>query len=111
MDELIKHFSAICSMDWQTLGVIAALCAVAAYALKDYMASPIFVVFAYPVLFIFSIFMQYLFILGDFYVTGKIDQWLMWTILASICGNIIGITLVAWFGRFREALTATQMRR
>jgi len=111
MDEVIKHLSNIYSMDRPTLGVICALCAIAALALKDYLASPIFVIFAYPVLFILSVLVQYLFILGEFYPPRKIDQWLMWTIMASICGNIAGITVVAWFSRAREALTIPQTRR
>lgn len=111
MNEVIKHLSNICSIDWQTLGVIAGLCVVACYALKDYLASPIFVIFAFPVLFILSVLMQYLFILGEFYPPRKIDQWLMWTIMASICGNIAGITVVAWFSRVREAITTAHHRR
>ena len=111
MDEMLKHLSNICSMDWETLGVIGALCAIAAYALKDYFASPIFVIFAYPVLFILSVLVQYLFMLGEFYAPRKIDQWLMWTIMASICGNIAGITVVAWFNRVRAAITAAQHQR
>jgi len=111
MDEVIKHLSNIYSMDRPTLGVICALCAIAALALKDYLASPIFVIFAYPVLFIPSVLVQYLFILGEFYPPRKLDQWLMWTIMASICGNIAGIAVVAWFSRAREALTTPHTRR
>ena len=71
----------------------SARCAlIAAFALKDYMANPIMVIFVYPVLFLFSVLIQYLFILGELYPPKKIDQWLMWTIMASICGNIIGIS-------------------
>ena len=87
------------------------LCAVAAFALKDYLAIPIFVIFAYPVLFIVQFLFNTLFILGEFYLPRKIDQWLMWTIMASICGNIAGITVVAWFSRARDALTTPQSLR
>jgi len=102
MDEVVKHLSNIYAMDLPTLAVIATLCAIAAFALKDYMANPIMVIFVYPLLFLFSVLIEYLFILGELFPPKKIDQWLMWTIMASICGNIAGIALVAWFGRLRE---------
>lgn len=111
MDELIKHLGNIYAMDRATLAVIGTLCAVATYALKDYMANPIFGIFAFPVLFIISVLIQYAFILGEFYVPRKIDQWLMWTIVASICGSIAGIALVAGFGRLRDTLAAGPTRR
>lgn len=111
MDELLKHLSNIYAMDGATLGVICVLCTVAAYALKEYLASPIYVVFAYPVLFIFSVLIQYGFILAELYPPRKLDQWLMWTIMASICGNIIGIAVVAWFCRFKESLTTPSAHR
>lgn len=109
MDEVFKHIGNIYAMDRATLAVICALCAIAAFALKDYMANPIMVIFVYPVLFLFSVLIQYLFILGELYPPKKIDQWLMWTIMASICGNIMGIALVAWVGRFREDARARRM--
>ena len=34
----------------------------------------------------------------------KIDQWLMWTILASICGTVIGIVAVTLLAALRERL-------
>ena len=111
MDEVIKHLGNIYAMDRATLGVICVLCGIAAFVLKDYLASPIFAIFAYPVLFIISVVIQYLFILGEVYPPRKMDQWLMWTIIASICGNILGIALVAWFNRVREALVSTPRRR
>jgi formate/nitrite transporter FocA (FNT family) len=79
--------------------------------LKDYLASPIYAIFAFPVLFILSVVVQYLFILGEVYPPRKIDQWLMWTIMASICGNILGIAIVAWFSRVKEALSSAPSRR
>ena len=90
MDDVIKHLSNIYSMDGQLLASYALCALLPLYALKDYLASPIFVIFAFPVLFILSVLVQYLFILGEFYPPRKLDQWLMWTIMASICGNIAG---------------------
>jgi hypothetical protein len=105
MDELFKHLGNIYAMDRPTLAVIAALCLIAAYTLKGYMANPVLVVFAYPVLIFLSVLVQYIFILGEVYVPRKLDQWLMWTIMASICGNIAGIAIVAGLGRLADALS------
>src|SRR5205809_104298 len=102
MDEIIKHLGNIYAMDRLTLGVICTLCVVAAFVLKDYLANPSMVIFVFPLLFVLSVLVQYGFILGDMFAQKKIDQWLMWTVMASICGNILGITLVAWLGRLRE---------
>ena len=111
MDELLKHLGNMYATDWPTLAVIGFLCAVTAYALREYMASPIFVVFAYPFLFFFSLVAQYLFTIGEFYVVRRTDQWLTWTIIASICGNVLGIALIGWFGRIRGAMATTPSRR
>lgn len=108
MDELARHLSEIWAMDRATLGVIGALCAISGYALKDYLANPIMIIFAWPVLFLFSVLVQYSLILLQVYAPNKLDQWLMWTVLACICGNIIGISLVAVLGRLRDAATAIQ---
>jgi hypothetical protein len=102
MDELVKHLSNIYAMDRPTLAVIAVLCAVGAYALKDFMVNPIMVIFVYPLVFGLSVVVQYAFILGELYQPKQIDQWLMWTVMATICGNVIGIALVALIGRLRE---------
>ncbi len=67
------------------------------------MANRVLIVFVYPVLFLFSVLIQYLFILGELYHPKMLDQWLMWTIIASICGNMLGIALVAWLGRFSDS--------
>ena len=104
MDEIVKHLNNIYAMDRATLGVICTLCVVACYAIKDYIANPIMVIFIFPVLLLFSVLIQYLFILGEMFSPRKPDQWLMWTVMASICGNIVGIALVASLGRVREAI-------
>ena len=110
MNELIKHLNNIYAMDQATLGVLCVLCAVSAFALKDYLAFPIMAIFAYPVLVVCSVLVQYTFILGELYVPRRIDQWLMWTIMAAICGNIAGIALVAVLGRVRDATTRLGQR-
>ena len=110
MDEVIKHLNNIYAMDQATLGTLCALCTVSAYALKDYLAFPIMAIFSLPVLFLCSVLVQYTFILGELYVPRKLDQWLMWTILAAICGNMIGITVVAGLGHLRGVATRTRRR-
>jgi hypothetical protein len=104
MDEVIKHLSNIYAMDRATLGVIGALCAVAAFAIKDYLANHFMAVFVFPVLFLCYVLTQYLFILGEMFPPSKLDKWLMWTITAAIIGVITGMSLVAALGRLREAL-------
>ncbi len=104
MDEVIKHLSNIYAMDRATLGVICALCAAAAFVIKDYLANPLMAILVFPVLFVCSVLAKYLFLLGEMYPLNKLDQWLMWTVTAAICGNIIGISLVASLGRLREAM-------
>lgn len=110
MDEVIKHLNNIYAMDQATLGALCALCTVSAYALKDYLAFPIMAIFALPVLFLCSVLVQYMFILGEFYVPRKLDQWLMWTIIAAICGNMIGITVVAGLGHLRGVAARARRR-
>jgi hypothetical protein len=107
MDEVLKHLSNIWAMDRATLGVICALCAVAAFTIKDYLANPFMALFVFPLLFVFSVIAKYLFILGEMYPLNKLDQWLMWTVTAAMLGNIIGISLVASLGRVRDAFRPT----
>ena len=106
MDEFAKHFHEIWAMDLETLGLIAALCLASGYFLKDYLANPVMIVFAGPVLFICSVLTQYMFILMQFYAPNKLDQWLMWTVFSCILGNIVGIAITAGMGRLRDAVTA-----
>lgn len=103
MDEIAKHLNNIYTMDMATLGVLCTLCVVACYAIKEYIANPIMVIFIFPVLFLFSVLAQYLFVLGQMFSPRKLDQWLMWTVMAAICGNIVGIALVGLLARVREA--------
>ena len=102
MDELIKHLQNICAIDWPTLGVIAALCVATAYAIREYLAHSMLALLALPVLFVASVITQYLFIVGEVYIPNKLDQWLMWTVIATICGNMIGIAIVAAAGRLKD---------
>ena len=61
------------------------------------------VIFAFPVLLFSSVLVQYFFMLSEIYIPNKLDQWLMWTVLASMCGNMIGIALVAALGRLKDS--------
>jgi membrane associated rhomboid family serine protease len=102
MSILLKHIENIVAMDWQTLVVLSVLCAFAAYFIKEYLASPPMVIFVYPVLLFFAILIQYIFIQVELYPPNKLDQWLMWTIIASICGTIVGTVSVACFGTLKD---------
>jgi hypothetical protein len=106
MSFLVKHFYDILAMDWQTLAVIVVLCGGASYFIKEYLSSPPLVILVFPVLVLFSILAQYLFVQLELFPPKKIDQWLMWTILASIVGTIVGLGLVAGLISLRERMDA-----
>jgi hypothetical protein len=101
MDELVRHIANISGMDWQTLAIILLFCVATAFALKEYVA-PVLAILALPVLFLASVLAQYLFLVAQMYIPNKLDQWLIWTVLAVICGNTIGIAVVAAIGRLRD---------
>lgn len=100
---MLKQLPAMISMDWPTLLVIFALCAMAAYFLKEYLANPPMIIFVYPVLVALSVLAQYFLIRMEMFAANKMDQWLMWTILAAIAGNITGVILVAMLASIRES--------
>jgi len=102
MSFLIKHLDGLLTMDWQTLTLLAVICAVAAFFIKDYMANPLLVIFIYPFLLFFSVLVQYFFNQLEFFSPKKLDQWIMWTIMASLCGTIIGTGLVACIAALRD---------
>jgi hypothetical protein len=102
MSFLSKHIDSLLLMDWQTLTLLAVICAVAAFFIKDYMANPLLVLLVYPLLVLFSVLAQYIFMQCELYSPKKLDQWLMWTILASIAGAIVGMGLVACIVTVRD---------
>lgn len=102
MDELVTHIDNICATDWLTLATILLFCVATALALKEYVA-PVLAILALPLLFLGSVLVHYSFVLGQVYIPNKLDQWLMWTVLASICGNMIGIAVIAAIGRLRDS--------
>jgi hypothetical protein len=104
MDKLISHLGSIVTPHWATLAVVGLLCAVAAYVLKEYLAHPPMIIFVYPVMVFFSLAAYYLFVVTEQLNPKKIDQWLMWAILASICGTVIGIVAVRASAPLRERL-------
>jgi hypothetical protein len=102
MSLLAKHIDGLLLMDWQSLTLLAVICAAAAFFIKDYLTNPIMVIFIYPILVFFSILAQYIFMQADLYSPKKLDQWLMWTIMASICGTFVGTGLVAAAATLRD---------
>lgn len=100
----VKELETLISLDWQTFAVLAVLCVLAAYFIRDYLASPPMIVFVYPVLVFCSYLVQQAFIALETYPTKKLDAWLMWTIMAAILGNIIATGLVAALGRLRDLI-------
>jgi hypothetical protein len=100
--KFVKEIETLISMDWQTIAVLAVLCALASYFIRDYLASPPMIVFVFPVLVFFSYLVQQAFIALEAYPPKKLDSWLMWTIMAAILGNIVGTAFVACLGRVRD---------
>ena len=104
MTKFMSHLESIVSPDWATLAVVGVLCAIAAYVLKEYLAHPPMIVFIYPIMIFFALAGYYLFWATEQFNPKKIDQWLMWTILASISGTVIGIVVVTLLAALRERL-------
>ena len=102
MDFFFKHFDGLLAMDWQTIAALAVICAAGSYFIKDYLTNSIMIIFVFPVLLFFSMLVQYFFLQAELFAPKKIDQWLMWTIMASICGTILGLGLVASISAFRD---------
>ena len=100
------HFSNIVATDLKTIAILCLLCALAAYSIKEYLAHPPMIIFVYPVLVACSILAQYGFNLLEVYANNRLDQWLMWTIMAAICGTILGIGLVTGAVIAKEKLSS-----
>ena len=91
---LTHHFSNIVATDYKTIAILGLLCVLAAYFIKEYLTHPPMIIFVYPVLVACSILSHYIFNLLEVYSNNRLDQWLMWTIMAAICGTIVGIGLI-----------------
>jgi hypothetical protein len=102
MSALMTHLEGLLATDWATIAVVCVLCGMAAYFLKEYLANPPMIIFVYPLLVALSLLAQYLFTISDLYAPNKLDQWLMWTILATICGTIVGTGLVGALAALRD---------
>jgi magnesium-transporting ATPase (P-type) len=102
MSFLMKHLDGLMAMEWKTIVVICVLCGMACYFLKEYLANPPMIIFVYPVLVFLSMLVQYLFTLADLFAPTKLDQWLMWTILATICGTMLGTCLIGALVKIKE---------
>lgn len=88
------YFPNIMATDLKTIAILCLLCARAAYFLKEYLAHPPMIIFVYPALVACSILAQYGFNLLEVCPNNRLDQWLMWTIMAAIGGTILGIGVV-----------------
>jgi hypothetical protein len=102
--KFMKEIEHLISMDWQTLVVLAILCVIAAYFIRDFLASPPMIVFVYPLLVLFSVLAQHGFLYLEAYPPKKLDAWLMWTVISAIVGNFAALLVVAVLGRLREML-------
>lgn len=109
MDFFSRHVDGIMLMDWQSLVLLGAICAIAAFFIKDHLANPLLAILVYPLLLLFSVLAQYIISQSDLYSPKKFDQWLMWSILASIAGNVIGMGIVAGIVTLRDRSSRARM--
>ena len=108
MNTFIAHLENIVSVGSGTLIVISLLCAVASYYVKEYLAQPPMIIFVFPVMVFCGLLAFYIFVTTEQFQPKKMDQWLMWTILASICGAVVGIAIVTILAAVRERLGSRQ---
>ena len=102
MSKFISQLEGIVSPDWATLAVVALLCAIAAYVVQEYLAHPPMIIFVYPIMIFFALAGYYLFVATEQFNPKKVDQRLMWTILAAIGGTVIGSIIVTLLATLRE---------
>jgi short subunit fatty acids transporter len=64
------------------------------------------IIFVYPVLVACSSLAHDVFNLFEVYPSNRLDRWLMWTIMAAICGTIAGIGLIIGAVTTKERLSS-----
>src|SRR5262245_31030747 len=104
MTTFLTHLDNILAIDWKTILVIASLCGIAAYFVKEFLAIPPMIIFVFPVMVFCGMVAYYLFLFTEQFNAKRLDQWLMWTILASICGTVVGIGVVTTMSALRERI-------
>jgi hypothetical protein len=102
MNALIAHFESILAIDWTTIAVIASLCGIAAYVVKEFLAIPPMIIFVFPIMVFCGMEAYHWFLAMEQFSPKKIDQWLMWTILAASTGTVVGIGCVTVLAAVRE---------
>jgi hypothetical protein len=110
MKTFAQHIDGLMLIDWPTILVIVVLCAAAALVIKEYLAHPPLIIFVYPVLVAFSIVGSYALTQFDLYSPNKFDQWLTYTVLATIGGTVVGMGVVAVVNIIYGVLTAPRRR-
>lgn len=105
MKALTQHIDGLMSVDWLTIIVIAVICAAASMLIKEYLAHPPLIIFVYPILVSLSIVASYIVSQLDLYNPLKMEQWLIFTVLATIAGTLAGMALVGGINAIYSALT------
>jgi hypothetical protein len=104
MEALNAHLEGILAIDWATIAVIASLCGIASYVVKEYLAIPPMIIFVFPVMVACGMEAYYWLLNAEQFSAKKIDQWLMWTILAGSTGVVVGIGCITVLAALRERL-------
>ncbi len=100
METLIKHMTNIVEVDGSTFLVILMICCAAMWFIREGLANPAMIVFIFPFVFLLSLTFYYVFAQFELFASNKMEQWLMWAIMAGSLGVSIGIGSVALLARF-----------
>ena len=99
MDTLIAHWTNIIEVDSSTFLVILLICCAAMWFIREGLANPAMIIFIFPFVFLISLTFYYVFTQFELFTSNKMDQWLMWAIMAGALGASIGIGSVALLAR------------
>jgi hypothetical protein len=102
MDFILKHAVGIISIDKPTLMFFLVICAAASWIVKDSLANSGMIIVMVPFLLILSMVTYYLFLQGEFVITNKLQSWLLWCIVASTVGLVVGLGIIAGITRLLD---------
>ena len=105
MTFLNKMMDDIMLIDSSTLGLIGCVAAIACIIIRNHLTQPIMAILIFPVMFGISVLTYYVFHLNELFMADKYDQWLLWTMLASTVGTVIGISLCALISTYVDRYT------
>ena len=106
MEMLLKHLTNIVEVDEATMLIIIMICGLAVWLIRENLANPIMIIFIFPLIWFLSLLFYYIFANQELFMSNRIDQWLMWVLMAGSLGVSIGIALVAACAHYWDRPTA-----